>query len=118
MEKFGFERLDVYRGAIDLTKDIYDIFESLPYGLQKTLGDNLLRAAVSVASNIAEGSGRRHKKEKKHFFEISQGSAFECIPMLEILRAKKRITDKDFGSLYERCFIISKMLSGLISHFS
>ncbi|UCD15444.1 MAG: four helix bundle protein, partial [Candidatus Omnitrophota bacterium] len=57
------------------------------------------------------------KKEKRHAFEISQGSAFECVPMLTILHRKKKIKEEEFKELYDECYIISKMLSGLITHF-
>ena len=85
IRKFDFENLDVYQKAIDFIDEIYDLFESLPYRFQDSLGANLLRASMSIASNLAEGSGRRGRKEKRHSFEISQGSAFECIPTLTVL---------------------------------
>lgn len=118
MQKFDFEKLDVYQKSLDFIGKIYDLFEVLPYRFQKSIGDNLLRAAMSIASNIAEGSGRRGVKEKKHAFEIDQGSAFECIPTLTILQKKKRIKDDNYATLYNDCYTISKMLSGLIRHFS
>ena len=91
MNKFEFEKLDVYQKTLNYISKIYDLFERLPYKLQKSIGDNLLRAAVSIANNIAEGSGRRGKREKRQPFIIAQGSAFECIPMLTILHGKKII---------------------------
>lgn len=118
MEKFDFEKLDVYQKAIDFIGKVYDLFEKLPYSMQKSIGDNLSRAAMSIASNIAEGSGRRGTKEKRHAFEIAQGSAFECIPSLEVLHKKKKISDRQFEELYSECRTISKMISGLIKHFS
>jgi len=118
VNKFDFEKLDVYQKSLDLIDNIYELFEKLPYRIQKSIGDNLLRAAMSVASNIAEGSGRRGKKEKRHCFEISQGSLYECIPSLTILHRKKRIKEEIFDQLYNDCATISRMLSGLIRHFS
>lgn len=118
IRKFCFEDLDVYQKAVSFSGKIFDLFEKMPYRVQKPIGDNLLRAAISIANNIAEGSGRRSRKEKRHSFEISQGSVFECVPILTILRDKKVIKEIDFQELYEECYIISKMLSGLITHFS
>ena len=92
MQKFSFEKLDVYQKALDFVSKIYDLFESFPYRIQKSVVNNLLRAAISISNSIAEGSGRRGKKEKGHAFEISQGSTFECVPMLTILHRKKRIS--------------------------
>ncbi|MBU1864142.1 MAG: four helix bundle protein [Candidatus Omnitrophica bacterium] len=118
MGKFDFEKLDVYQKALDFIDKIFDLFEKLPYRIQTSIGNNLLRAAVSIANNIAEGSGRRGRKEKRHHFEISQGSAFECIPMLTILCNKNKMPKETYESLYNDCYVISKMLSGLITHFS
>ena len=73
---------------------------------------------MSVVSNIAEGSGRRGKKEKRHAFEISQGSAFERTPTLVILYNKKKIKREVFEELYNDYYTISRVISGLIRHFS
>jgi len=118
MDKFGFEKLDVYKKALEFISEVYDLFENLPYRIQKSIGDDLLRAAISIANNIAEGSGRRGKKEKRHSFEISQGSVYECVPMLTLLHEKKIIREDVFKGLYNKCYIISKMIGGLIIHFS
>lgn len=118
MHKFDFEKLDVYQKSLDFIGEIYDLFEKLPYRIQHSIGDNLLRAAISIANNIAEGSGRRGEKEKRHSFEISQGSAFECIPMLTVLYKKKIIKEEAYSHLYDSCYNISKMLSGLVTYFS
>jgi len=118
MKKFDFENLDVYQLTIDFIDRVFDLFEAMPYSMQNSIGNNLLRAAVSIGNNIAEGSGRRGRKEKRHSFEISQGSAFECIPMLTILHKKRKMSNELFEKLYDDCYAISKMLSGLIKRFS
>ena len=117
-KKFYFEKLDVYQKALEFISEVYDLFEILPYRIQKSIGDNLLRAAMSIANNIAEGSGRRGIKEKRHFFEISQGSVFECVPMLTILHSKQTINEDVFKGLYNDCHDISKMVGGLVKRFS
>jgi len=118
MHNFNFEKLDVYQKSLDFISNIYDLFEGLPYRIQRSIGGNLLRAAMSIVNNIAEGSGRRGEREKRHSFEISQGSAFECIPMLTILHKKGELKRDKFEKLYDDCYVISKMISGLISRFS
>ena len=118
MEKFDFEKLDVYKKSLEFISKIYDLFEKLPYRLQKSIGDNLLRATMSVVSNIAEGSGRRGKREKRQSFVIAQGSAFECIPSLTLLHKKEKIHQNEYNSLYDDCYTISKMIGGLVKHFS
>jgi four helix bundle protein len=118
MQKFSFERLDVYQRAVNFVGKIYILFENLPFRIQKSIGDNLLRAAVSIPSNIAEGSGRRGKKEKRHSFEIAQGSVYECIPTLTVLQMEQAIKQETYEGLYNDCYEISKMLVGLIKYYS
>ena len=115
---FYFEDLDVYQKALNFVCKVYDLYDEMAYKLQKTIGDNLLRAAISVINNIAEGSGRRSNKEKRHYFEISQGSVFECVPILTILNKKNAIKETIFQDLYEDCHTISKMIGGLIKRFA
>ena len=45
MKKFEFEKLDVYEKSLDFIDKIYDLFESLPYKLQRAIGNNLIRAS-------------------------------------------------------------------------
>jgi four helix bundle protein len=79
------ERLDCFRVAVE--------FQALATGLclQRRLGalrDQLDRASVSIALNIAEGAGRRTRADKAHFFTIARGSATECAAVLELLSAR------------------------------
>lgn len=118
MNKFGFERLEVYQKALDFIGKIIDVCKKLPPEVRYTIGNNLIRAAISIANNIAEGSGRRGKREKRQSFNISQGSCFECIPMITVLVKKKYITQIEFNDLYEEGFGISQMLTKLIQSIS
>jgi len=107
VDKFGFEKLEVYQKTLDFIGKIIDVCKILPPEVRYTIGSNLIRAAVSIANNIAEGSGRRGKGKKKQSFNISQGSCFECIPMITVLLKKKYISQTEFDELYEQYFGIS-----------
>jgi four helix bundle protein len=79
------ERLDCFRVAVG--------FQTLAarLGTLRRMGalrDQLDRASVSIALNIAEGAGRRTRADKAHFFTVARGSATECAAMLEILAAR------------------------------
>ena len=115
MQKFNFEKLDVYQKATRFIDRVFEVTERLPGQVQFSLGEQLRRAALSIANNIAEGSGRLGKGEKSQFFRIARSSGFECIPCLEILNKRRHISDAEFDLLYDDCFQISKMLSKLIS---
>ena len=78
------------------------------------LAVQLNRAALSISNNIAEGNGRFTKADRRHFFGISRGSAQECVPMLELARRRRLLTNEDHAFLKDRLEEIARMLSGLI----
>lgn len=111
---FMFENLEVYKKAICLADELSTITESFPKG-NYYLSDQLNRASLSIATNIAEGNGKYHKADRINFFRIARGSAFECVPILELCKRKKLIKEDDCKVLKERLAEICKMLSGLMN---
>jgi four helix bundle protein len=109
---FNFEDLDVYNKAIDVVDDIYLLTKTFPKEEMFGLTSQLRRAAVSIPSNIAEGSARS-KKEFSHFIDIARGSVFECVTMLQISFKQSYINNEKFGDLKNKLTDLSKMLSGL-----
>lgn len=77
--EFSFERLIIWQKSRELVKAVYGVVSGFPNEEKYGLSDQLRRAVVSVASNIAEGSGRFAPKEKAHFTEIAYGSLMEVI---------------------------------------
>ena len=114
MNKFIFENLDVYQKAVEFANQVFSLSNNFHQINQFSLGEQLRRSALSISSNIAEGAGRKHKKEKKQFFQTALASAFECVPQLKIALLQSEINQEQFSSLYEECFVMSKMLSSLI----
>jgi four helix bundle protein len=110
---FIFEKLDVYKKSVDLAEEVSKLTESFSRG-SYYLSDQLNRAVLSISTNIAEGNGRYHKADRAHFFRIARGSAFECVPLLEICRRKKLIDAEIHNSLKLELENIGKMLSGLM----
>ena len=110
---FMFENLDVYQKALDFADKITSLTEQFPRGYY-FLADQLNRAALSIATNIAEGNGRFTKNDRKNFFIVARGSAQECIPLLEPARRKQLIPESTVINLRNQLEIIAKMISGLI----
>ncbi len=110
---FLFEKLTVYQKSIQFAEDISMLLEGFSKGNGYII-DQLQRAALSISLNIAEGNGRHHFKEKCNFFWIARGSAFECVPILELCLRKKLIEKEKYDTLRNDLISISKMLSGLI----
>lgn len=89
-----FRRLDIWKDSIELTDKIYDITINFPkheiYGLSQQINN----AAVSIPSNIAEGSGRSSDKEYARFLEFSLGSGYELETQLIIAKRRKYYDDE------------------------
>ena len=111
---FDFENLDVYQKAKELNKEIlYFLKENKQIDIY--IRDQQKRASISVVINIAEGSGRFSKADKKHFYTISRGSIYECVSLLDIILTENKITQGKYNYFKHKFEIISKMLMGLIN---
>jgi four helix bundle protein len=84
---FMFENLLVYQKAVDFADRIASHTESFPRGYY-FLVDQLNRAALSIATNLAEGNGRFTKPDRKNFFTIARGSVQECVPLIEVSKRR------------------------------
>jgi four helix bundle protein len=110
---FDFEKLRVYRKAIDFTDKVYKIIGLFPIEERFCLIDQLRRAAVSIVLNIAEGSGGT-KPEFKHFLKMARRSVRECVAISEISFLQKYITSETKQELRSDCADLSKMITGLL----
>jgi four helix bundle protein len=111
---FMFENLQVCQKAVDFADRIASPTESFPRGYY-FLVDQLNRAALSIATNLAEGNGRFTKPDRKNFFTIARGSVQECVPLLQIALRRGFIAGNDHDDLKSKLEEMSKMLSGLIN---
>lgn len=111
---FMFENLQVYQKAVDFIDQIAVLTESFPRGFYFLAGQ-LNRAAMSIATNLAEGNGRFTKPDRKNFFTIARGSAQECVPLLEVARRRGLVAKAKYDQLYAELEVIAKMISGLIN---
>ena len=73
----SFEEMPVWKQAMDLASRIFRLTEKLPKKEDYSLTSQLRRATLSVASNIAEGFGRKHIKDKLNFYYDARGSLSE-----------------------------------------
>lgn len=116
-DTFSFENLEVYAKARRLIKDVYLLQNAFPKEKRYALGDQVRRAATSITSNLAEGSGRQSLREKVHFIEISFGSMTEVFCELQTACDLGYITEQQFDELRPQFADVAKMLSGLRNKF-
>jgi four helix bundle protein len=76
------------------------------------LTNQMRRAAVSISSNLAEGSSRASRPDFVRFVEIATGSLFEVVSQATISKRQGFLSETDFNRLYGACEKQSKMLSG------
>lgn len=84
MREFDHERLEVYTRALDFVDSANALRGSLVPG-RSGLADQLDRAAISIALNIAEGAGEFAAREKARFYRIARRSATECAAILDVV---------------------------------
>ena len=111
---FAFEKLQVYQKAVTFADAVCTLTRNLPRGYF-FLADQLNRAALSVAANIAEGNGRFTKADRRNFFGIARGSVQECVPLLELTARQKLMSSERHEQLKADLEEIGRMLSGLIN---
>jgi four helix bundle protein len=109
-----FKNPEVYQKAVDFADKIASHTENFPRGYY-FLVDQLNRAALSVATNLAEGNGRFTKPDRKNFFTIARGSIQERVPLIEVARRRGFISDADHSNLKTRLEEMARMISGLIN---
>ena len=78
----NFKELEVWKLGMDIVTDIYRIMTELPIDERFGLNSQLTRAAVSIPSNIAEGSAKDSEKEFRKYIERAHGSSFEGVTQL------------------------------------
>lgn len=93
---------------------IYKTTKTFPKNETFALVDQLIRAAVSITSNIAEGFGRQGTKEKIQFYYLAQSSLSEVQNQLIIAKDVGYIDDNVFNEIWNQTVIVHKLLTGLI----
>lgn len=90
---FKFEKLEVYQLALAYVDLIYDLSFQLPKSEEFNLKSQIVRAATSVALNIAEGSTAQSDPEQNRFLGMAVRSVLETVACLHIIRRRKFVAD-------------------------
>jgi four helix bundle protein len=86
--------------------------------LDRYVNDQLGRASFSIPLNIAEGSGKFSKKDRKNYFTTARASLFECIAVLDILSDENDISKDEAERLMKDADELSRMLFAMIKNLS
>jgi four helix bundle protein len=110
---FVYHKLQVWHLSKDLVKDVYGITKGFPAEEKFGLVSQINRAAISVASNIAEGSGRTGRKDQAHFTQVAYGSLMEVACQLEIACDLGFASDMELNTVYMKINSLAEKLSAL-----
>ena len=113
----SYRDLDVWKQSRQLVKSVYQLSRYFPKEEQFGLTNQLRRAAISVPSNIAEGSGRNHSKDSIQFFFIARGSLYEIETQLIISFDLEYISDSHLKEVLEQVTRCKKLINGFINYF-
>jgi len=110
-----FEDLKVWQLASNLSKEIAELVKSFPRSEKFELGDDLLRAARSIPSNISEGFGRFHFSEKLQFYNIARGSTLEVQNHLVEAKNNGYITVSQYNYFAKKYRVVEIKINNLIA---
>ncbi len=99
MRLYSFEKLDVWQRSRELASRVYNLTLNFPAEEKFGLTNQMRRAAISVASNIAEGSSRSSMKDQARFSEIAFGSLMEVLNQLVISSDLKYLTEEELSQM-------------------
>jgi four helix bundle protein len=114
MLRLAHKDLQAYKLSLQLIKKIYKLTESFPKHEQYALVQQIRRAVISVSSNIAEGSSRYSKAEKKRYYEIARSSLVEIDTQIEASLILNYLTHDQLSDVEVDVESVFRMLSKMI----
>lgn len=113
---FEFQQLEVYKKAKSFHEEARIFIQSIQ--AHKTIKDQLYRASFSIPLNIAEGSGRFSKPDRRNFFVIARSSVFECVAILDILKDNGILDQNRFEYFEKQADELSRILYAMVRNLS
>jgi four helix bundle protein len=110
-----FKKLKVWRKGHALAMNVHRAASRIRGSSQSTLRSQMIRSALSIPTNIVEGTGQQSGREFGRFIRFAMNSASELEYHLLIARDTKAIGANDFDSLTSQTVEIRKMLQGLLT---
>ncbi|MBO5613051.1 MAG: four helix bundle protein [Prevotella sp.] len=110
----NFRQYTVWKDAVAYATYIYKVTDQMPWFEKKGICDQLRRAAVSIGSNIAEGSAKPSDVDFARFLDQALGSAYEVETQLIISQNVGYITEEQNKDLIKRSVNLQKQLVALI----
>ncbi|MDV7138503.1 four helix bundle protein [Maribacter sp. TH_r10] len=116
MGRHNFKKLTIWQESIKLVAESYQMTKTFPESERYNLTSQMNRCAVSIPSNISEGSSKSTNRHFKKYLENSLGSAFEWETQLIISYNEKYIEESRFSELEDKILQIQKMIGAFIDN--
>ena len=113
MKIFSFEKLIAWQKARELALEIFKLTKLFPKDELFGMTSQMRRCSVSIASNLAEGSGRSSMKDKARYTEISFGSALELLNQVILSFDFEYIEEKKYIEIREKITEVTLLIDGL-----
>lgn len=113
MHVYSFEKLESWKSARQLAVWIYVTTEKFPKEEKFGLVSQMRRSAVSIASNIAEGTSRFSTKEQIQFYSIAYGSSIELLNQMIISYDLQYLNEDSLAEVREKISKLTMLLSKL-----
>ena len=113
MKTYSFEKLECWQKARELAVLVYKITINFPADEKFGMVSQMRRCAISIASNIAEGTSRISKKDQAHFSVISYGSSIELLNDCIIVKDLNYITEESYLLIREKLEYVTYLISAL-----
>ncbi len=114
----AYKELRAWKLALELADLAYQLCKFFPQDERYILRAQILRASISVPSNIAEGMGRSTKKDTLHFLHIARGSLYELETLIELAYTQRYFEVIDRDKFLSVLVETLRTLNGLIRYFS
>jgi four helix bundle protein len=111
MSQFRFESLDIWKMAIEISDQLFDIADDLVEKKKYRFADQLYGAGMSMSNNISEGSGSYSNKDFANFLKFSRRSVFECANIVYLVERRSIISPELKEELFNKLEHLSRKIT-------
>lgn len=108
---FRFENLDIWKNAIEISDELFDIARQLEEKHLFRFAEQLRGAGMSISNNIAEGSGSFSDKDFANFLNMARRSVFECANIIIILWRRELVSEEKKVEIFTRLDKLSRQIT-------
>src|SRR5660397_109872 len=111
MAYFRFMDLDIWKEAIELNDELFDLADELEKAKNFRVAEQLRAASLSISNNIAEGSGSFSDKDFANFLNFARRSVFETVNITFVAFRRKFITEDEMNHKLNKMDILSRKIT-------